>query len=296
MALELHLRYPAQVLGGGADYPFGQARNVTVPGDGTGTPFEADLLNDWLGFFQSILLFSGIGPNFAPDSCSNHQYLDAIRYLATHPVSDIVAGGIGADHITLTGSGTFFGGTPGAGFNLLADFAWMTGTSRFDGIATHNAEILVQLTGITIGTTTVAVGSGASGLLVQVGGLRVQAGNARFDDTAEFHKEIRLADEGRVRKRGVNAPDTDFGYSVLGTDVVVFRGGVITATHNYTILDAGASPISEIEFHNYSGSVQTIKNQAGTTIGTVAIFGPFAGYARFVWEDDGVTTSWHRVE
>jgi hypothetical protein len=80
MALDLTVTYPAQVATD-VDYPQGKARNVTVAGDGTGTPWEEQIVNDWLGFFQGVLAAAGITPSGIPDTATTSDYVDALIYL-----------------------------------------------------------------------------------------------------------------------------------------------------------------------------------------------------------------------
>lgn len=60
-------------------YPYGAGQNVVVPGDGTGTPWEAALVNDIFGLFQKILTESAIIPSGTPDDASTSQYWDGLR-------------------------------------------------------------------------------------------------------------------------------------------------------------------------------------------------------------------------
>lgn len=62
-------------------YPLGQARDITVPNDGTGTPLRASLVNDLFGFQQALLKEAGITPNGVPDTALDSQYLQAIKVL-----------------------------------------------------------------------------------------------------------------------------------------------------------------------------------------------------------------------
>lgn len=82
MALNPTNAFIGQIGAPSADYPFGQAQDITVPGDGTGTPFEALLLNDIFGFQQALLSESGITPSGTPDKVDASQYLDAIYVLS----------------------------------------------------------------------------------------------------------------------------------------------------------------------------------------------------------------------
>lgn len=79
MALNIEDSFPGKSNPANTEYPFGSARNVTVPGDGTGTPFVADILNDLFGFQQGLLAAAGLNANGLPDSINNSQYLDALN-------------------------------------------------------------------------------------------------------------------------------------------------------------------------------------------------------------------------
>lgn len=87
MAINPEAQYPGKITPGDANYPYGSARNVTVPGDGTGTPWEAALLNDIFGFQQAMLNEAAIVPSGAPDNVLASQYLSALK-----AVSQIAAG------------------------------------------------------------------------------------------------------------------------------------------------------------------------------------------------------------
>lgn len=79
MALNINTEFPTQSAAADADYPFGSAQNVTTPGDNTGTPWVARLVNDWLGFFQAALSEASATPSGTPDNVNASQYLDALR-------------------------------------------------------------------------------------------------------------------------------------------------------------------------------------------------------------------------
>ena len=78
MAINPESQYPGKITPSTPSYPYGSARNVTVPGDGTGTPWEAALVNDLFGFQQAILARAGVVPNGTPDNATASQYLDAL--------------------------------------------------------------------------------------------------------------------------------------------------------------------------------------------------------------------------
>lgn len=81
MALSPKDRWPGNTVPGDPEYPFGRARNESVPGDKTGTPWEKDLINDIWGFQQSLLAAASIIPNGDPDKVGASQYLQALERL-----------------------------------------------------------------------------------------------------------------------------------------------------------------------------------------------------------------------
>lgn len=85
MALNPFSRYPTKVATGTSAYPYGVPRNVTTPGDGTGTPWEEDLIKDIFGLQQELLSKAGITPSGNPDQVGTSQYLDAIRRAGGYP-------------------------------------------------------------------------------------------------------------------------------------------------------------------------------------------------------------------
>lgn len=94
MAIIPESQYPGKITPASTEYPYGQARNITLPGDGTGTPWEAALVNDIFGFQQAILSGADIVPSGDPEKVGTSQYLDALRNLlgaAEANTADMVA-------------------------------------------------------------------------------------------------------------------------------------------------------------------------------------------------------------
>lgn len=78
MAIKPEEQYPGKIEPSTPDYPYGSARNTTVPGDGTGTPWEAALVNDQLGFQQALLAAGEVVPSGNPEKATASQYLQSL--------------------------------------------------------------------------------------------------------------------------------------------------------------------------------------------------------------------------
>ena len=151
MAINPGSIYPGKTKAPDADYPFGSARNVTTPGDGTGTPWEAALVNDLFGFQQALMDSTGIVPTGTPEKVGASQYLDAILSLTVGRVeaaADLVEGRFDGQRVDLS-DGTAAG----------------TVSVQWDGAstATDDGKYVFQVSGVTTGRW-LAVGAKAAGV------------------------------------------------------------------------------------------------------------------------------------
>ena len=89
MAISLILTYPAKADAGNANYPYGVPRNVTVPSDGTGTPWEETWITDKEGFFQGLLTRASLVPTGSADTVIASQYHDALDSLYLNAVGTL---------------------------------------------------------------------------------------------------------------------------------------------------------------------------------------------------------------
>jgi len=64
-----------------ADYPGGKPRNVTAPGAGDGTPYEAAWFKDLTALMQGLLYRANITASETVDTVTASQYLDALEAL-----------------------------------------------------------------------------------------------------------------------------------------------------------------------------------------------------------------------
>lgn len=82
MAINPINEFPGQISPPSNNYPFGEAQDITIPGDGTGTPWNDKVLNDLFGLQQALLFEAGITPNGVPDTATTSQYLNSIYQLS----------------------------------------------------------------------------------------------------------------------------------------------------------------------------------------------------------------------
>ena len=88
--VNLESQYPGKIDPSSSNYPYGEPRNITVPGDGTGTPFEAAWIKDLAGLQQATVAQAGIVPSGNPDTAVLSQFLEGIKKL-TLDYEDTVA-------------------------------------------------------------------------------------------------------------------------------------------------------------------------------------------------------------
>ena len=81
MATKPDAAYPGRIAAASADYPYGSARDESVPGADDGTPLLDTLVNEIFGSQQALLGAVGAVPDGDPETAQASQYLDAIREL-----------------------------------------------------------------------------------------------------------------------------------------------------------------------------------------------------------------------
>lgn len=121
MAIIPETQYAGKIAPADAEYPYGKARNITLPGDGTGTPWEAALVNDIFGFQQSLLSESGITPSGDPEAVGASQYLQALKKLLASQIESVSESFAGSNPAAFGSAQVLvLGWRPGAA--ALADF------------------------------------------------------------------------------------------------------------------------------------------------------------------------------
>lgn len=100
MALQRDTYYPGRYSTGNAAHPQGAFKNRTTPTSQNGSYLEKDWLNDWDGFFASLLNKAGLTPNNNVDAVGASQYYSALHDVISR--GDYVTAGGTANAITLT--------------------------------------------------------------------------------------------------------------------------------------------------------------------------------------------------
>ncbi len=161
MAINPESQYPGKIAPATPQYPYGAARNITVPGDGTGTPWEAAIVNDLLGFQQALLSGAAVVPSGTPDEVGASQYLEALQKFGiflwtaepTYQVGAIVVGSDGSLYVAkLAQSGNDPVSDGGTNWGLyLSEFTGNYFVSPFefgavgDGVADDNAAVAAAI-------------------------------------------------------------------------------------------------------------------------------------------------------
>ena len=188
MAINPATLYPGKTAAPDQAYPLGAARNVTISGDGTGTPLDAAWVSDLWGFFQAVLAAGGIAASGTPDTAISSQYQHSM--LNAHGATFLTATAMAAashlkvgNFVVTQGRNTINDGLGGF-FSIVA-----AGTHTHDGINyidLPNADggnglqaVLINLGNpglLTVGTGQLQDGSVTADKLV--GGLTIPTGLA----------------------------------------------------------------------------------------------------------------------
>ena len=110
MAIRLADVY-TQSLPASSDYPGGGFKNATSAGGNDGTPLDQAWANDFLGFFQAVLLQAGVTASGSPDNARASQYLEALKKIgmqSAYPVGSVYINAVDdTNPATLMGFGTW---------------------------------------------------------------------------------------------------------------------------------------------------------------------------------------------
>ncbi len=311
MAISLKDEYGGQVITGDPGYPYGEPRNVSVAGDGTGTPLEEKWMKDLHGFLQALLVASGLTPSGTPDKVAASQYLDAVRYLTGHVQGNINAISTGPSNgfvnarAFFSQNGSFIGGAGDT--NVLAATSFVGPTSfeigapaTFNDLVDCNQQVTINLQGIVTGVGFTTIGNGLAGILVQAGPLHVVNASMLDGPVAmgvggSLGGELACTGAGRIRETVVYAPDADHTFAIGDGTIIVGKSGTITAPRTWRLGDAAEG--NRLKLMNFSASAITLRNGSGgvflTAPGTLpALSGVTPGVVELVWVNNGTTAAW----
>lgn len=257
MAINPETQYPGKIEPASAEFPYGKARNITLPSDGKGTPWEAALVNDLFGFQQALLSDAGVVPSGTPDEVGASQYLQSLfkssglvkndytllRLVESNQLSDltscfITADGIGGsfvlnktDTTTADNNGTVIVDADGGRWKRI-----------FSG------EVNVIWFGVEYGTgkDNTAKIQNAHDSLPGVGGelfFPLLEGTAPFDDSGKIFCDSGLTITKPVRFKGVTVSQSFLAYTGTGIFLTVSSQGMVIDTMTITGVDGAASSI-----------------------------------------------------
>lgn len=93
MALQRDTYYPGRYSTGDAAHPQGAFKNRTTPTSQDGSYLEQDWLNDWDGFFASLLDEAGTTPDDSIDEVGASQYYDSLINVIKSQTSGSITNG-----------------------------------------------------------------------------------------------------------------------------------------------------------------------------------------------------------
>lgn len=211
-------KYAGQTDEADPGYPLGKAKNIGVPGDGTGTPWEEDLVNDIFGFQQALLEAGNITPSEVPDKVGASDYVDAIQTMINTKADPIAAGlaAVNSAAHTWTGTHQFNGSTTlGPGQELGYD-------------ATRLRKVLIPLTDFVPTAVFLGVPSWATVYATDVGAVPAVSWRTNAADDL-LRAVVRVPDGSFVHRLRMRCE-----YS-LSTQVSMYR-------ERFNTSGAGASP------------------------------------------------------
>lgn len=244
MAINPETQYPGKIAQSTPDYPYGAARNITVPGDGTGTPWEAALVNDLFGWQQALLSEAAIVPTGTPEKVGASQYLDAMFGVIAQvfaSVANMKAKPLTAGRTVRT-NGYFTGGDRGGALYLIKTAAQAaTDGDVIDEKGNHtltngNVAILISE------RTNLNYGCAADGTVndtVALQALDAAGGGLILKGIVRVQADIALVSDYAFEDGGIIAPDSAYTITWSGSiragDYKIFDGTfIVTKVHRLT--------------------------------------------------------------
>jgi parallel beta-helix repeat protein len=218
MAINPESQYPGKIAPATSDYPYGAARNITVPGDGTGTPWEAALVNDLFGWQQALLSAASIVPTGTPEKVGASQYLSAAAKLFGRVHASIAD--MKADVYALVGRSIF---VIGVGFYTVA--------ASGAGVTLDNGNVAVPAGVVSIlhfeATTVSADNTTEIQAAIDSGFPEIYVPDGVFiSDTLAGESSVRLYGPGTIKRK---ASTTGFLLAFTGKNGFIVEGITLDA-------------------------------------------------------------------
>ncbi len=220
MAINLITQYPGKVAPVSPQYPYGQPQNITVPGDDTGTPWEAAFASDIQGFFQAMMSAASVAPTGTPDAVGGSQYLESLMRVMVLRFPALTD----ATNSTIMKVGMRFSAVKRSGSGDVVPMLWdsiLTGTTA--GVDLPNGMNIV---------VSAALPSISFVLVVPPGGLvDPRAYGAVFDNVADIGPELNaMLLDGVIPSIPNKKAVIDTQVNVLELSTVVFQGAQLRTT------------------------------------------------------------------
>lgn len=254
MAINPSTSFPSNTTTPDAAYPYGGAQDVAVPGDGSGTPWVAILLNDVFGFQQGILSEAGVTPSGVSDTADASQYLDALK---------TIMGGV--EHVSRT-------------INIPADFP-ATYTGLQDALDSIGATILPNVVvKIEIDDDTINIGANCLNWKSYVGGgiRRIEAVNKTGPGAGS--KNVTITGTGApgfpdLAPYDNTSPQTDRRYTmqVGGGDFTLLGDIEFILTGSSTVTNCAAIAVSSGNV-NVFDCIARNQSTSGTSAAAIQVF------------------------
>jgi hypothetical protein len=277
MALDLSAEYPGQLdTSDPVGYPYGRPQNVTVEGDGSGTPWEERIVSDFVGHQQALLVAAAITPSGIPDKVGASQYLIAFYRLlgradgwgavgddATDDTAALQAGlaavaALGGRREFHLVSGKIYrvtGLTVPVNVDLHLHGATLTNTHATNHLLTYSAATGRQKQKITNGTLVVAGGSG-SVVRVQTAAVQLICDNVNFRDAPGKYIDVQSS-AASARVHGVecvfenHSSEVHVDFAAAGVLVLERCRSISGATRTNSLVRISAAANVQITRHEF---------------------------------------------